>query len=331
LSENFTPVSVIIVTYNNHETVEKCLSSVLSNRYPRYEVVVVDNGSKDDTLDLVDRVVSCFGADKVVKVIRNQRNVGLYRACNIGASSCGGKYLAFLDSDAFVDCGWLFEPVEIMERDPSVGAVQSKILSWHDERVIDSAGGFLSHVYEPYRRGLAQQDVGQYDRRDFILYATGTGIVVRADVFMEVGGFDADFFFGMGDVDLGWRIWLRGYKVLFSPNSRVYHRRRGSREKLARQAVMIMEKNYLSTVIKNAPIGFLFRLLVLYLMRALRKPPLISLARLAALVWMLKNVRRIWYKRLLTMRMKSIDSHRLVSLLIQKACADFLQRVAVST
>ena len=94
--EAYPLVSVIIVTYNNEDIIGGCLSSILENNYPSYEVIVVDNASKDGTLKVVEETIRKHNAHNV-KVVKNARNYGISKGSNIGVSHSNGKYLAFLD------------------------------------------------------------------------------------------------------------------------------------------------------------------------------------------------------------------------------------------
>jgi glycosyltransferase involved in cell wall biosynthesis len=154
-------VSVIIVTYNNEEIIGGCLSSVLGNNYPNYEVIVVDNASKDGTLKAVEETMRNYNA-RNVKIVKNPKNYGISKGSNIGVSHSNGKYIAFLDSDSFPDPNWLFQPVELMERDPSIGAVQAKVLKAKSptERASDEA-----HRYRRRINGPGASDLRERKRR----------------------------------------------------------------------------------------------------------------------------------------------------------------------
>jgi GT2 family glycosyltransferase len=307
--EAYPLVSVIVVTYNNEEIIGGCLSSVLENNYPNYEVIVVDNASKDGTLKVVEETVRNYNAHNV-KIVKNPKNYGISKGSNIGVSHSNGKYLAFLDSDSFPDPNWLFQPVELMERDPSIGAVQAKVLKARSPsdrtKLIDTAGGLMDLGLQTYARGSGEEDKGQYDEVDEIFYAVHTGAIVRRKALVEAGGFDEAFFLGYHDVDLGWRLWKRGYMVLFAPNSVVHHMRRGSTGKLKWKWWRNYhgERSYLMAIVKNADRAALFGRLLLYSLRTLLEAAgvfgprrEVAASRLLALWWVLRKLKLIWLRR----------------------------------
>ena len=328
-------VSVIIVTYNNEEVIGRCLSSVLENNYPNYEVIVVDNASKDGTLKVVEETMSNYNALNV-KIVKNPKNYGISKGSNIGVSHSNGKYIAFLDSDAFPDANWLFQPVELMERDPSIGAVQAKCLrakSPSDRlKLIDTAGGLMDLGLQTYARGSGEEDKGQYDEVDEIFYAVHTGAIVRRKAFLEVGGFDEAFLLGYHDVDLGWRLWKRGYRVLFAPNSVVHHMRRGSTGKLKWRWWRNYhgERSYLMVIVKNAERTALLRRLLLYGLKALLEAAgvfssrrEVAASRLLALWWVLRKLKLIWLRRTISCARHSTKSERGI---LMKCSIDMLKR-----
>ncbi len=314
-------VSVIIVTYNNEHIIDKCLSAVLENYYPDYEVIIIDNASTDKTLEVMKELITKYNAQARVKIVKNPKNYGISKASNIGALLANGKYLAFLDSDGIPDPYWLFQPIELMEKDPSIGAVQAKTLGWGSRNVIDSAGGLVDIKGDNYTRGYREIDVGQYDRIDEIFYPIGTGTIIRRQVFFEAGGFDNDMFIGCHDVDLGWRLWISGYKVVFAPASVVYHLRGGSRKKEAWMRITAIGiKSCLLARFKNAETHMLImKMLTLYVLGILRNIfakqhtlRVEAFLNLGAILWILKNFRKVLDKRYKTQRMRKVSENRIM-------------------
>jgi hypothetical protein len=314
-------VSVVIVTYNNEFIIEKCLSSIFESEYPNREVIIVDNASTDKTLNVVKRVVDKYCAWNLVKIVVNSRNYGISKAANIGVVHSKGKYIAFLDSDAFVDPCWLFQPIELMEKNPIVGAVQAKVLKAESFRrnikIIDSTGGLMDLRLESYSRGSGKIDEGQYGEVDEIFYPIHTGAVIRKDAFLKVGGFDRDFFIDYHDIDLGWRLWIRGYKVVFAPNSIVYHMRGGSRR---RPINYYKVHNYLAMILKNAKLGILLKKYFMYASGAafealgmFNQKREITLLRFIALFHILKNFKRIYSKRVLAQKLRRTNEKKILA------------------
>ena len=137
-----------------------------------------------------------------------------------------GQYLAFINNDARPDPGWLRAAVAVLERDASVVCVASKVLDWEGDTVdfVDAAVAFYGHGF---KTGVGEPDHGEDHERD-VLFAHGAAMVVDAEVFRDVGGFDDRYFMFFEDLDLGWRLWLLGYRVRYVPDSLVFHRHHAS-------------------------------------------------------------------------------------------------------
>ena len=118
-------VSVIILNYNGMEFVESCLESVLSTDYPDFEVLFIDNASIDGSLEYVE---DKFGRNTRIKIVANEKNYGFAEGNNIGFKHTEGEYVVFLNIDTDVEPDWLSELVKVFEADPTIGAVQSKLL-----------------------------------------------------------------------------------------------------------------------------------------------------------------------------------------------------------
>jgi len=244
-------VSVIIVNYNAKEYLRSCLEAVVQNTYPSYEVLVVDNGSTDGSNVMVAHE---FGGR--VKIIPLAKNFGPAYARNRGVEQARGKYLAFLDNDTIPDKNWLGAAVGVMEDDASIGVVQCKLLLASDREKFDYAGDYLSQYGFLVQRVEANVvDEGQFDQLDEILSAKSAAMLIRKDVFEEIGGFDEDYFIYLEETDLGWRTWLAGYRIIFVPDSVVYHEF-GTTSLLEPKlqsfnAKFHGTKNYITTLIKN--------------------------------------------------------------------------------
>jgi hypothetical protein len=314
--KNFPLVSIIILNYNGKKFLEFCLRSVLNTHYPNFEVILVDNASTDDSIKLAKER---YGNVPVLIIVKNASNLGFAAGNNVGTSYGKGKYILFLNNDTVVEPNWLIELVSVMESDAKIGAAQSKLLSLADKRTIDSAGDFVDYYGLSFQRGSwGEEDSGQYDRIEEIFSARGAALIVRSEILSEIGAFDADFFLSYEDIDLCWRIRLNGYKIVFVPKSRVYHI--GSATAISSSVnVFHIEKNRLSTLLKNMPIENLAKYNPLtftlgeMICDFIFNRPLLLYARIRAILWVLKNFKKIWCKRLLIQgHIKKID-HEMVN------------------
>jgi hypothetical protein len=308
-------VSVIILNYNGKRFLNECLTSVLNSSYPNFEVILVDNASTDDSIKFVKER---FGHVPVLMIVKNSNNLGFAAGNNVGTSYSKGKYIVFLNNDTVVEPNWLIELVSVMETDAKIGAAQSKLLSLADKRFIDSAGDFIDYYGFPIRRGSwGEEDKGQYDRVEEIFSARGAATIVRRKLLTEIGAFDADFYLNYEDIDLCWRIRLNGYKIVFVPKSKVYHI--GGASITSTVGVFYTEKNRISALLKNMPLKYLVKYNPLtftlcgLISDLLFKRPLLLYARIKAILWVLKNFKKIWCKRLLIQRFVKKVDHEMVN------------------
>jgi len=289
-------VSVVILNYDRRELIESCLSSVLSTDYSNFEVIFLDNNSPDGSAELVEEK---FGDDARIRVIRNLSNIGCAAGNNMAAKHVKTKYVVFLNNDTKVDPDWLKELVTVMEADSTVGCAQSKLLS-QDRKHIDSAGDYMFPWGSAFRRGEGEKDRGQYDRLDEIFSACSAAMITRLTIFREVGMFDPKFFTFLDDVDLGWRIRLAGYRILFVPSSVVCHARGATVDKkFASAMVFLSEKNRILMMIKNYDLKNLLKYLPITIALTLfgAMPCDYLRARIKALLWILLSLREILMER----------------------------------
>lgn len=241
-------VSVILVNYRGAQDTVECLGYFDHVDWPedRLELIVVDNDSGDDSVDVIAR--ACPNA----RVIPSGSNLGFAGGCNFGVDQATGQYVAFINNDARPDTGWIRSAVDAMETDPAVGAVASKVLDWNGT-LVDYVDGSLTWFGMGYKREAEWVDDGSYEVPKDVLFGTGAAMFMPAELFREVGGFDERFFMFYEDVDLGWRLNLLGYKVRYVPTSVAFHRHHVTMKKfgnyresylLERNALLSMYKNY---------------------------------------------------------------------------------------
>jgi GT2 family glycosyltransferase len=247
-SKDLVPtVSVIILNYNGCDYIETCLLSLLDLEFPKeqLEIIIVDNGSTDNSTDLIQ---SKFPD---IRLIRNETNLGFSRAANQGAASAKGEYLAFLNNDMRVAKNWLKALLQAIQREPEIGCIGSLVMNW-DGTAVDFWGRSddLFGLDPIPSNPPAPASVSSSNK--YTMFASGGAMLIRRDVFQELGGFDVDYFMYHEDVDLGWRLWLRGYKCVLTPLSVVYHKGGASSGRLPREFVdAFLQKHVLFTVFKN--------------------------------------------------------------------------------
>ena len=303
-------VSVVILNFNGKEFLNKCLSSVLTNEQRNFEVILVNNASKDGSIEFAQ---ANFRLSNLT-IIRNRKNLGFAEGNNIGARSANGKYVVFLNNDTEVEQEWLKELVEAMQSDETIGAAQSKLLSF-DHKTIDSTGDFINSFGRGWMRGWGEEDKLQYDQKTEIFSARGARMIVRKQILHEVDYFDSAFFMLCEDIDLCWRIRLKGYKVMYVPKSVVYHFGSGtskddfSKEESnyyeIRNRIFMLIKNYdMRNLLTNGVRNLLAESILFalaFLSPSIKK---YNLSRIKALSWIVLNFRFIWEKRLTVQRLQ---------------------------
>src|SRR6266850_2034514 len=242
-----TIVSVIILNYNGREHLDACLSSLLDLDFPKeqLEVIVVDNGSTDGSVGFIK------SAFPDIHIIENEINLGFSRAANVGASKATGEYVAFLNNDMRVDKKWLKILVDIAGSKQGAACVGSTVLKW-DGKGVDFEGRTDDAFCLSYTPEDTPLTASLSNSQHHSFFVSGGAALFERSVFQEVGGFDPDFFFYHEDVDLCWRLWLRGHECVLSSESIVYHRGGASSNKLAPEFVNgLTQKHTLFSVFKN--------------------------------------------------------------------------------
>ena len=320
-------VSIIIVNLNGGELIRNCLYSVFQTKYPKFEVIVVDNGSTDGSIELIQSVAEKRPIS--VKIIKNQRNLGFAEGNNIGIRNSNGEFIAFLNNDTVVDPNWLYHLIVVLEGDRKIAAVQS-LLFTSDGSKINSLGGTIDIL------GTAEDRVRLIDNAtakivqgtEEVFSACAASMVVRKSVLKEVGEFDSKFFAYFEDVDLCWRIRLRGYKVVLDLNSIVYHIGQATSKKFFKRVFDFhLYKNQIAMLIKNYHVKNLLkvlpRVLLLYIFRIMngliKNDADLAIAPLRALHWNVKELRYLLQQR------------RFVQRKVRRVSDDYITKMMIRT
>ncbi|MGH3905341.1 MAG: glycosyltransferase, partial [Pseudonocardiaceae bacterium] len=241
-------VSVIVVNYRGAADTVTCLRALRDDLdWPtgRLELICVDNASGDGSAERIRAAVP------QARLIRSATNTGFAGGCNLGAGKATGSVVAFLNNDARPHPGWVRAAVDVLGAEPDVAAVASKVLDWDGAR-IDFVDGALTWYGMGYKPKAGQPDEGGNETPRDVLFGTGAALLVRKGAFEQLGGFDERFFMFYEDVDLGWRLNLRGYRVRYEPRSIAYHRHHASLQGAdpARE-IYLLERNALAALYKN--------------------------------------------------------------------------------
>jgi GT2 family glycosyltransferase len=211
-------VSVIIPTWNGAALLPACLDAVRAQTYPRLETIVVDNASTDETAALL-----CQRYPEV-RVLVLPENRGLTGAVNAGIRAAAGEIIALLNNDAEAEPAWVASLAGALLEHPQAGSAASKMLLYDRRDVLNSAGDTYGLDGLPANRGVWEKDVGQYDAGGEVFGGCGGAVAYRKQMLDEIGLFDEELFMYCEDVDMAWRAQVAGYRCIFVPQARVYHR-----------------------------------------------------------------------------------------------------------
>jgi GT2 family glycosyltransferase len=235
MQKNKNPlVSIIAPNFNTISIVDSYIQNFQKIKYEPLEILVVDDCSTDGSYE---KILEYSKEDKRIKLIQNENNSGPSKTRNNGIKHAQGKYIALLESDMEADPNYLNILISKLENNSELGAAQSLVLDLNKKDIIQCDGLY----YEPHTFFVYSINVGVKKsdaKKDLIERYTGIGAVgsvIKKEVLDEIGGFDEKIVHNIDDIDLGWRIWLSGRKILFVPDAITYHvtyKKMGDREKV---------------------------------------------------------------------------------------------------
>lgn len=213
LADNTYEVAVVVVNWNGSGFIERCLDAVLNQSHVPHEVVVLDNGSDDDS---VERIQSRF---ENVHLILQPQNEGFARGCNLAIAQTKSPNVLILNTDVFLDRDFLLHGLQALHQAPDIGSVAAKIYK-ADTNLVENVGQFL-------RPWLKVKNSRVTEQAEFVFAGSGAALLCRRemldDIVWEDAYFDGAFFLYWEDADLAWRAGLRGWRCLFSPLVQAQH------------------------------------------------------------------------------------------------------------
>jgi GT2 family glycosyltransferase len=243
--------SIIILAWNSAAHLPRCLASLEAQTYRDFEVIIVDNGSSDEaTLEIETKYPHLN-----LRVERLESNLGFATANNIGAKLAGGMFLALLNADAFPESDWLANLVAAGQRHPNA-FFSSCLLQADQPARIDGQGDLYHSSGLAWRRNYDFPSTINPPESE-VFSACAAAALYPTEAFLAVGGFDEDYFAYHEDVDLGFRLRLRGLQCFYIPEAVVYHVGSASFGKRGDRAVYLGHRNLVWTFVKNMP-GALF-------------------------------------------------------------------------
>lgn len=244
-------ISIIIVNYNGIEHLKNCMKSISEINYnkEKIEIIVVDNGSVDDSVKFLEQNY------KNVIIIENPTNEGFAKPNNDAAKIATGEFLVMLNNDMKVDKEWLNEMIKsLRDKDESYVAVGSRILNWDGSKIdfVEAGVNYMGFGYQNFHGTPVNKIEDKYKEDRDIFAFCGGALMIDREIFLGVGGFDEDFFAYYEDSDLGWRLWILGYKITYCSKGIVYHRHNATSKKMDSLFLeTLYNKNSLASCYKN--------------------------------------------------------------------------------
>ena len=294
-------VSIIIVNWNGRHLLPDCLGSLAKISYKNTEIFFVDNASKDESVSYVKKYYPR------IKIILNSKNLGYAEGNEVGFKNSKGEAILILNTDTIVEKNLLDALGDTLYSASDIGAVQPKIVMYPQTNLIDSIGSFFLMNGDLYHYGREKDPrLSMYNKEMDIFSAKGACILLRREMLEKTGLFDKDYFAYFEDTDLSMRIWLSGYRIVYTPKTTVYHKGGATAKQVVSSYIQFHSyKNRLCTYIKNLSFKYLCRVMpltiiiyesasILYIVK--RKVD-ISWAIQKAIFWNITHIKQTLQKR----------------------------------
>ena len=215
-------VSIVILNWNSYQVTLDCLLSLRKMDYHNFEVVLVDNGSVDESPEKLQENVP------EIRLIRNATNLGFAGGCNVGMRDVLRRrtdYLLLLNNDTIVAPDFLSQLVRVAESDEKIGAASPKILFFDHPGRLNYAGGEhrLWRLF-PKVFGLRQLDDGRYDKLREVSFLTGCAFLIKAEVVRKIGVLEEIYFHFYEDIEWSLRVLKAGFKTFYVPAAKIWHK-----------------------------------------------------------------------------------------------------------
>ncbi len=251
--------TVLVLNYNGLAFLKQFCDGWKNHLPENTELVIADNASTDDSIDYLQKEHSN------VRIIKLKENHGFAKGYNMAMAEINSKYTILLNSDIEIKSTWITPLLDMLEGDESIAAVQPKIMDQKNPSHFEyagAAGGLIDNLAYPFCRGRIfqsiEEDTAQYETPTEIFWASGAAFAVRRDLFNHSGGFDADFFAHMEEIDLCWRLKRMGHKIMYQPASKVYHVGGGTLSYASSRKTFLNFRNSLLMILKNEEKGKVF-------------------------------------------------------------------------
>lgn len=249
------PISIVILNWNGCQLMQQFLPTVIQYSPENIaEIIVADNASSDESIAMLRRDFPS------VHLIELDKNYGFAEGYNQALKEIHSEYTVLLNSDIEVTPNWLDIPLAILSQNSSIACVQPKIKAQRNKTYFEyagAAGGFLDKYGYPFCRGrifnFIEQDHNQYNNDIDTLWASGACLFIRTDIYKKEGGLDTNFFAHQEEIDLCWRLRNRGYRIICTTRSTVYHVGGATLDAESPHKTFLNFRNNLLMLYKNLP------------------------------------------------------------------------------
>lgn len=248
-------VSVVILNWNGEKLLQQFLPSIIKNTDTQLaSIIVADNHSTDNSISYISEHFP------TIEIIKLPENYGYAKGYNEALKNIQSEYSVLLNSDVEVTPNWLEPIISVLDNDSTVVAAQPLILSYRDKKYFEyagAAGGFIDKYGYPFCRGRifgkVEENTNQYNNPIDIFWATGACMVIKTEEFKSAGGFDSSFFAHMEEIDLCWRLNVRGKRIMCIPESTIYHVGAATLSTESPRKTFLNFRNNLLMLYKNLP------------------------------------------------------------------------------
>lgn len=311
--------SVIIPNWNGLEMLKICLPSLKKQTYQNFEIIVIDNGSSDGSVEYIKK------SFPEVIIIKLSYNSGFAPAVNMGIKRARGEYIILINNDTRVDSKCLETLAGAAKEHPETGMIAAKMLNYYNPDKIDSAGDYIDSVGHADNIGRGQLDGEEFNTAKEVFLVTGGGSLYRRSVFDKVGLLDEDYFAYFEDVDLGLRAQLAGIKAWYQPSAVIYHVHKATSNRNKPLTEYLQFRNMTMTIIKDFPSALLkyrFNWLRILLVNVNTVRYLAGLgylkAALAAEWYILSHLMTLLQKRAVIQKQTKVDDQYFIDNIVPK-------------
>lgn len=250
-------LTVCIVTWNSQRHIKNCLDSLRNQTLKDFELIVVDNASKDKTVYIIE--TECPKA----KIIKNKNNLGFCGGHNLGIKLSKGHYYLPLNPDIYLEPNFLSSMLDTIKSGNRIGMVSGKLLRFDPDKqikteIIDSTGVYFQRNRRSLDRGAEERDIGQYNHMEYVFGASGAAPLYNKKMLEDIkinGEYFLEYFFAYReDVDLAWRAQHRNWKCIYTPSAVAFHVRHNTplkRNEMSELVNMHSVKNRLLLELQN--------------------------------------------------------------------------------